>query len=304
MIVCFDIGGTAIKGAGAWAVDDIRPVARRQTPIHDFDAFVDVLRSVIEEIGERPDCVALSIAGVIDPDTDRANIANIPCAHGRLLKADLEAALGIPVLIANDADCCALAEYGAGAGRGHRVVFGAILGTGVGGGLVVDGKLINSAGGFAGEWGHGPVAATRAGNPPVELPRFACGCGLDGCVDAIGSARGMEKLHRHMTGIEMKAEEILAAWQDGDEKAARTIDIYIDILSGPLSLVINMTGATIVPVGGGLSNSLPLIEALDEAVRAKILRKFQRPLVVKAECAIEPGLVGAAVLGLAFASSR
>ncbi len=114
----------------------------------------------------------------------------------------------------------------------------------------------------------------------------------------------MEKLHRHLTGIEMKAEEILAAWQDGDEKAARTIDIYIDILSGPLSLVINMTGATIVPVGGGLSNSLPLIEALDEAVRAKILRKFQRPLVVKAECAIEPGLVGAAVLGLAFASSR
>src|SRR5699024_3494925 len=142
---------------------------------------------------------------------------------GRLLKADLEAALGHPVLIANDADCCALAEYGAGAGRGHRVVFGAILGTGVGGGLVVDGKLINSAGGFAGEWGHGPVAATRAGNPAVELPRFACGCGLDGCVDAIGSARGMEKLHRHLTGTEMKAEEILAAWQDGDEKAARTI---------------------------------------------------------------------------------
>ncbi len=208
------------------------------------------------------------------------------------------------MLIANDADCCALAEYGAGAGRGHRVVFGAILGTGVGGGLVVDGKLINSAGGFAGEWGHGPVAATRAGNPPVELPRFACGCGLDGCVDAIGSARGMEKLHRHLTGTEMKAEEILAAWQDGDEKAARTIDIYIDILAGPLSLVINMTGATIVPVGGGLSNSLPLIEALDHAVRARILRKFQRPLVVKAECAIEPGLVGAAVLGLAFASSR
>lgn len=303
MIVCFDIGGTAIKGAGAWAVDDIRPVARRQTPIHDFDAFVDVLKSVIEEIG-KPDCIALSIAGVIDPDTNRANIANIACAHGRLLQADLEAALELPVLIANDADCCALAEYGAGAGRGHRVVFGAILGTGVGGGLVVDGKLINSAGGFAGEWGHGPVAATRAGNPPVDLPRFACGCGLDGCVDAIGSARGMEKLHRHLTGAEMKAEEILDAWQAGDEKASRTIDIYTDIVSAPLSLVINMTGATIVPVGGGLSNSLPLIEALDRAVRGRILRKFQRPLVVQAECAIEPGLVGAAVLGLAFASSQ
>lgn len=301
MIVCFDIGGTAIKGAGAWSVDDVRPVARRQTPIHDFEAFVGVLKSVIEEIGETPDCVALSIAGIIDPDTERAVIANIPCAHGRLLKADLEAALGLPVLIANDADCCALAEYGAGAGRGHRVVFGAILGTGVGGGLVINGKLINSEGGFAGEWGHGPVAATRAGNPPVELPRFACGCGLEGCVDAIGSARGMEKLHRHLAGTELKAEEILDAWQAGDEAAARTIDIYVDILSGPLALVINMTGATIVPVGGGLSNSTPLLAALDQAVRNRILRKFQRPLVVKAECEIEPGLVGAAVLGLTFA---
>ncbi len=304
MIVCFDIGGTAIKGAGAWAVDDVRPVARRQTPIHDFDAFIGVLKDVIDEIGETPTCVALSIAGIIDPDTDRAVIANIPCAHGRLLRADLEAALGLPVLIANDADCCALAEYGAGAGRGHRVVFGAILGTGVGGGLVVDGKLINSAGGFAGEWGHGPVAATRAGNPLVELPRFACGCGLDGCVDAIGSARGMEKLHRHLAGSELKAEEILDAWQTGDVDAARTIDVYIDILSAPLALVVNMTGATIVPVGGGLSNSMPLIEALDRAVKARILRKFQRPLVVRAECAIEPGLVGAAVLGAAFASSE
>ncbi|QCI99514.1 ROK family protein [Agrobacterium larrymoorei] len=304
MIVCFDIGGTAIKGAGAWSVDDVRPVARRQTPIHDFEAFVGVLKSVIEEIGETPDCVALSIAGIIDPDTERAVIANIPCAHGRLLKADLEAALGFSVLIANDADCCALAEYGAGAGRGHRVVFGAILGTGVGGGLVIDGKLINSEGGFAGEWGHGPVAATRAGNPPVELPRFACGCGLEGCVDAIGSARGMEKLHRHLARTEMKAEEILDAWQAGDEAAARTIDIYVDILSGPLALVINMTGATIVPVGGGLSNSTPLLAALDQAVRNRILRKFQRPLVVKAECEIEPGLVGAAVLGLAFAARQ
>lgn len=304
MIVCFDIGGTAIKGAGAWSVDDVRPVARRQTPIHDFEAFVAVLKSVMEEIGETPDCVALSIAGIIDPDTERAVIANIPCAHGRLLKADLEAALGLPVLIANDADCCALAEYGAGAGRGHRVVFGAILGTGVGGGLVIDGKLINSEGGFAGEWGHGPVAATRAGNPLVELPRFACGCGLEGCVDAIGSARGMEKLHRHLAGSDMKAEEILDAWQAGDEAAARTIDIYVDILSGPLALVINMTGATIVPVGGGLSNSKPLLAALDQAVRNRILRKFQRPLVVKAECEIEPGLVGAAVLGLAFAARQ
>ncbi|UHS58541.1 ROK family protein [Agrobacterium vaccinii] len=300
MIVCFDIGGTAIKGAAAWSVDDVRPVARRQTPIHDFDAFVGVLKDVIAEIGGTPDCVALSITGIIDPDTGKSFIANIPCAHDRLLKADLETALGLPVLIANDADCCALAEYGVGAGQGHRIIFSAILGTGVGGALVIDGKLINSAGGFAGEWGHAPVAATRAGNPPVDLPRFSCGCGLEGCLDAICSARGMEKLHRHLTGETVAAEDILDKWQCNDADAARTIDIFVDMLAGPLALLINVTGATIVPVGGGLSNSVALMTALDEAVRFRILRRFSRPLVVRAQCTVEPGLVGAAVLGFDF----
>lgn len=304
MIVCFDIGGTAIKGAAAFDNGDIRPVARRQTPLHDFDAFVSVLTSVIAEIGGEPECIALSVTGIIDPDTNKSFIANIPCAHDRFLKADLEARLGLPVVIANDADCCALAEYGVGAGRGHRVVFSAILGTGVGGALVIDGKLINSAGGFAGEWGHGPVASTRAGNPPLDLPRFACGCGLEGCLDAICSARGMEKLHRHLTGVEMDAEAILAEWQAGDAGATRTIDIFIDMLAGPLALVVNVTGATIVPVGGGLSNSAPLLFELDEAVRSKILRRFARPLVVRAQCTVEPGLVGAAVLGFDALSQK
>lgn len=304
MIVCFDIGGTAIKGAAAYAADDVRPLPRRNTPVHDFDAFVGVLKSVIIEIGGAPECVALSITGIIDPDTDLSFIANIPCAHQRPLKADLEAALGLPVLIANDADCFALAEYGVGAGRGHRVVFSTILGTGIGGALVVDGKLINSSGGFAGEWGHGPVAATRAGNPPLDLPRFSCGCGLEGCLDAICSARGMEKLHRHLTGKILAAEEIVDTWQAGEADAARTMDVYIDMLSGPLAMIINVTGATIVPVGGGLSNAPALLDALDQAVRARILRRFSRPLVVQAQCQIEPGLIGAAVLGFDFVSAR
>jgi hypothetical protein len=147
MIVCFDIGGTAIKGAVAYSADDIRPFPRQPTPLHDFDAFVATLSAVIAEAeaqsGQRPDCIALSIAGVIDPDTFNATVANIPCIHGRPLQADLERALGLPVVIANDADCFVLAETGIGAARGHRVVFGIILGTGVGGGLVIDGKLIN-----------------------------------------------------------------------------------------------------------------------------------------------------------------
>lgn len=298
MIVCFDIGGTAIKGALAYAVDDVRPVPRQPTPIHDFDAFVAVLKSVIDQADERPERIALSIAGIIDPDTGRAVVANVPCIHGRPLRQDLEAALGLPVLVANDADCFVLAEAGVGAGRGHRVVFGVILGTGVGGGLVIDGQLINRDGGFAGEWGHGPVAATQAGDPPVHLPRFACGCGLAGCIDAVCSARGMEKLHAHLHGEMSTSEEIVRNWQAGDVSASRTIDVYVDVLASPLALVANVTGTTIIPVGGGLSNAEPLLAAIDKAVRSRILRKFDRPLVVKAQCAVEPGLIGAALLGL------
>ncbi|HWT59988.1 MAG TPA: ROK family protein, partial [Rhizobium sp.] len=133
MIISFDIGGSAIKGGIARSETDIVPLGRRPTPKDDFAAFVDTLRAIIAETGEEPSRIALSIAGVVDPDTQRLICANIPCIHGRRLAADLEAELGLPALIANDADCFAMAEAGLGAGRGHRIVFGAILGTGVGG---------------------------------------------------------------------------------------------------------------------------------------------------------------------------
>lgn len=303
MIVCFDIGGTAIKGAVATGPDDIRQFPRIPTPASDFEAFVAALRTVIDAAGGQPDCIALSIAGIIDPDTGCAVVANIPCIHGRPLAADLEAALKLPVVVANDADCFVLAEAGLGAGRGHRVVFGVILGTGVGGGLVIDGRLINSDGGFAGEWGHGPVAATEAGNPPVHLPRLACGCGQKGCIDATCSARGLEKLHSHIHGVTLTSEEIIEAWSKGDAAAIRTIDVYVDVIASPLALVVNVTGATILPVGGGLSNARGLLAAIDEAVRERTLRRFSRPIVVPAECRMEPGLIGAALLGLNAATA-
>ncbi|TCQ11395.1 N-acetylglucosamine kinase [Rhizobium sp. PP-F2F-G36] len=298
MIVCFDIGGSAIKGAVATSPEDIRPLTRRPTPLNDFDAFVATLEAAFEEAGIRPERIALSIAGVVDPDTQAITVANIPCLHQRPLTRDLGDRLQMPVLIANDADCFALAEAGLGAGRGHRIVFGVILGTGVGGGLVANGRLINGDGGFAGEWGHGPAVAATAGNPPVAIPAFPCGCGQSGCVDTIGAARGMERLHQLLHAETLPSHEITARWQAGDAGAARTIEVLVDLVSSPLALAINITGATIVPVGGGLSGVTPLIAAIDQAVRARILRKFDRPLIVPGECRIEPGLIGAALLAL------
>ncbi|WFR94674.1 ROK family protein [Rhizobium tumorigenes] len=304
MIVSFDIGGSAIKGGFARSQSDITTLPRRVTPGHDFEAFVTVLREIIAEAPEKPDGIAVSIAGVVDPDTRTLTCANIPCLHGRQLGSDLETALGYPVLIANDADCFAMAEAFSGAGRGHRIVFGAILGTGVGGGLVADGRLVNASGGFAGEWGHGPVVAAFAGTPPVAIPAYPCGCGQSGCVDTIGGARGMERLHALLHGTSLSSEEIIGLWLGGDDKASATLDVYIDLVAPPLALTVNITGATIVPVAGGLSNVEPLLERLDAAVRQRILRKFDRPLVVRSQCRIEPGLIGAAILGLRDVEDR
>ncbi|NHF73290.1 ROK family protein [Paracoccus xiamenensis] len=304
MILCFDIGGSAIKSAYAYSPDDVRPQDRVPTPGTDFDAFIRVLNDAIAAAPVLPERVAISIAGVVDPDTGAARVANIPCLNGRKLHADLEQALGLPVDLANDADCFALAEATVGAGRGHEVVMGVILGTGIGGGVVVRGQLLNLAG-LSGEWGHGPVAQRVLGNPEITLPAFPCGCGITGCLDAVCGARGLEMLHSHLHPAESRdTHAIIAGWQAGDAPAARTIAIWIELLAGPLAMVQNLLGAGAMPVGGGLSNATGLVAALDQAVRAQTLRRIDRPLLVPAQCRIEPGLVGAAVLGLSRSAAE
>ena len=297
MTICFDIGGSAIKAAVATPQGEIRPFARVATPLGDFEAFVQVLADLRRQAGGGAGGgVALSITGVVDPRSEIITCANIPCLDGRRLGPDLAERLGVPVYVANDADCFALAEAVKGVGRGHRIVFGIILGTGIGGGLVIDGRILTGAGGFAGEWGHGPVAATQSGNPPVALPRFACGCGQKGCVDTVGGARGLERLHRHLTGVERDSTEIIAAWRAGEAAAARSVACQVDLVASPLALAVNIVGADIVPVGGGLASVPELIARLDEAVRGRILRHSPEPLVVPSILAPEPGLIGAALL--------
>ncbi|MBQ5964474.1 ROK family protein [Massilia sp. ZL223] len=301
MITCFDIGGSAIKCAVATADGRIGDLQRVPTPTQDFAAFTAALQALIAAGGSSRG-VAISIAGVIDPVDGRIKCANIPCIDGRTLAADLSAALGLPVWIINDADSFALAEAQAGAGRGHANVFGLILGTGVGGGLVIGGRLIGGPGGFAGEWGHGPVVAPFtvqiAGKPPQTIPRFQCGCGQAGCLDTVGGARGLERLHHTLHQQALDSRQIIDAWQAGDAAAERTIACFIDLLSGPLAMLVNTLGASILPVGGGLANSAPLIAGLDQAVRAAILRKTATPIIVPGQSGTEPGLIGAAWLGL------
>lgn len=299
MITCFDIGGSTIKAATATAPDALVDLGRVATPHHDLDAFAAVIAEFVEAGGAPAGSpVAISVTGVVDPADGHVTCANIPCIDGLKLDRVLAERLGRAVKVANDADCFVLAEALAGAGQGRRVVFGAILGTGVGGGIVVDGRIHRGAGGLAGEWGHGPIAATTAGTPPVSLPRLPCGCGQTGCVDTIGGARGLERLYRHITGREAPSTQIISAWMAGDADAMRTVDCQVDLVADPLALVVNIIGPDIVPVGGGLGKVAPLVDRLDAAVRRRILRRLDQPLIVPARIEGEAGLVGAALLGL------
>jgi len=298
MIACFDIGGSAIKYAAADGAGRLAAPRRLPTPLDDFEAFAGTMRALMAS-ADRPLAIAIAMTGVIDPADGRIRSANIACINGRPLAADLSARLGLPVLIANDADCFAVAEARAGAGRGHANVFGLILGTGVGGGLVIDQRLVTGPGGFAGEWGHGPVAAHYAGTPPAAIARFACGCGQTGCLDTVGGARGLERLHLALHGVATDSKAIVDGWQDGLAAAARTVDCWADLLCGPLAMLVNTLGASIVPVGGGLATSKPLIDLLDRRVMGAILLRTDAPLIVPGQAGVEPGLTGAAWLGLA-----
>ncbi len=297
MMTCFDIGGTTIKAATATGPDALVALGRVPTPRDDFDAFAAAIAGLVEQGGAPTGSpISISVTGVVDPESGLTTVANIPCIDGRNLAGDLGARLGCQVLVANDADCFALAEAFAGAGRGHRVVFGAILGTGVGGGIVADGRLFRGGGGLSGEWGHGTAVATRVSVAPFDMPHLPCGCGLQGCVDTVGGARGIEKLHKHLHGADLPSTDIVTQWESGDVQAGQTLDLYVALVSLPLALTVNIVGPDIIPVGGGLGNAHGLVARLDAAVRGRILRSIDRPLVVPAQLTVDAGLIGAASL--------
>ncbi|WP_322048967.1 ROK family protein [Paraburkholderia sp. J67] len=301
-----DIGGSFMRLAACAADGSLTLLAKQPTPTDDWTQFADALGDLLAahahldtEHHRAP--LALSIAGLIDPLDGAALSANIPCITGRRLASELAALLGRAVFAANDADCLALAEAVSGAGAGHRVVFAAVLGTGVGGGLVANGRLIRGAGGVTGEWGHGPIVNTQcvidSEAEPLYVPRFSCGCGQTGCVDTIGGARGIERLHAHLhSGATQDSRAILAAWSQGDAAATRTLDAWRELVADPLAAVVNITGASVVTVGGGLASASALIERLDLAVRARVLHRREQPLVVPGRYRDEGGLIGAALL--------
>jgi fructokinase len=254
-----DLGGTKIEGV---ALDDAgRALARRRvpTPRDDYAATLDAIGELVDglegALGQRG-TVGIGTPGAISPATDLVKNANSVWLNGRPLARDLARRLGRPVRVANDADCFALSEARDGAGTGARVVFGVIVGTGTGGGLVVDGRAWTGPNAIAGEWGHNPLPWPAAG----EWPGPPCYCGKTGCVETFLSGPGLARDHRQATGEALDAAEIAARAGRGDPACEATLRRYEDRMARALAVVLNLLDPEVVVLGGGLSNQSRLYE--------------------------------------------
>jgi fructokinase len=247
-----DLGGTKIEAAAIDPEGGIRARRRIATPVSDYDrtiaALVGLVAAIESEVGACAS-VGVGIPGTIVVETGLVKNANSTWLNRRPFGRDVAAALGRPVRFANDANCFALSEAIDGAAAGCGTVFGAILGTGVGGGIVIGGRLLVGANAIAGEWGHNPLPAAR----PDELPGPPCYCGRSGCIETFLSGPGLAADHRRHTGRDLTTAEIVTGAAAGDPHCRAALDRYADRLARALASVINLIDPDAIVLGGGLS---------------------------------------------------
>lgn len=248
-----DLGGSKIAGVVLDARDRVLAERRVDTPQGDYAATVrivaDLAAGLERDAGEHDLTVGIGTPGSVVPATGRMHNANSQCLNGRALPRDLETALKRPVRVANDADCLALSENHDGAAAGAASVFAVILGTGVGGGIVVGGRLISGANGLTGEWGHNPLPWPRSHE--TDAPR--CWCGLQGCLETWLSGPALLADYRRRGGAAEDARIVAARANAGEACAETAMAAWFDRLARALAHVINLFDPHVVVAGGGLS---------------------------------------------------
>ena len=253
MRIGIDLGGTKIEAVALLSGGDEAGRIRVDTPADDYEGIVAAIATAVND-AERTwgpaSGVGMGTPGAIDPTTGLLKNSNSVALNGMPLRRDVEAALGREVRISNDADCFALSEASDGSAAGAASVFGVILGTGVGGGLVVRGELVSGPNAIAGEWGHNPLPWPNAS----ELPGPGCYCGSSGCVETFLSGPGLQLDHASRTGVELTPAEIATRAVSGDEAARNTMGLFADRLARALATVINLVDPEVIVLGGGLSN--------------------------------------------------
>lgn len=265
-----DLGGTKAEGVvlGPGGVDDIRFRDRVHTGaengyLHILNQIARLVSMMEQKMGYRPERLGIGTPGTLDPKLGTMKGCNSECMNFMPMKSDLETLLKMEVEIANDANCFALAETQLGAVKQDfpkaKVVFGVIMGTGVGGGLVVDGRALGGLQGIAGEWGHNFL--DESGGP--------CYCGKSGCVEKILAGPSLERFYASVAGQKKSMKEIYALYQSGDGAATETMQRLIHFFGKALSVIVNIIDPDVIVIGGGVGN---IPEIYTEGVES--VRKF------------------------------
>lgn len=290
-----DLGGTKIEVAGLFADGSEAGRIRVDNPGDDYEAVLDALAGAVadaESAWGPAATIGMGTPGAIDPSTGLLKNSNSTVLNGRPLHGDAERVMGRSIRMANDADCFTLSEATDGAAAGARSVFGVILGTGVGGGVVVDGRPLTGPNAIAGEWGHNALPWPTAD----ELPGPACYCGRTGCIETFLSGPGMRRDHLAATGRDLTPPEIASLAAGGDPGAEATLLSYVDRLARGLASVINIVDPDVIVLGGGMSNLEVLYGGVPNTWAQYVFSTEVRTALVRADHGDSSGVRGAARL--------
>ncbi|WP_430460003.1 ROK family protein [Thalassolituus sp. LLYu03] len=256
-----DLGGTKTEIIVLNEQGDILLRRRNATPSHAYEAIVANIAQLVldaaDELNTQSYTVGVGIPGAVSPSTGLIKNANTTCLIGRDLQGDLQRAIGRPVQLANDADCLALSEATDGAGAGFKTVFAVIIGTGCGGGWVVNGQLIGGPNAIAGEWGHNPLLWRAPSDGEVD-----CYCGQKGCLETLLSGTGLRRQALQETGNDRLAQDWAERARAGDAEATQVLNQYYLRLAKALAGVINLMDPHVIVLGGGVSNLPGIYDAV------------------------------------------
>ena len=288
-----DLGGTKIEIV---VLDGTETRLRRRvdTPAEDYRAILDAIADLVEA-AERECCgplpVGIGVPGALSPTTGLLRNSNTQCLNGQPLARDIELRLGRPIAIENDANCLVLSEARLGAARGYRMVFGVIVGTGTGGGLVCGERVWRGPNAIAGEWGHNPLPwrDEADGNPP-------CYCGKRGCIETFLSGPGMARNFEARFGRRLDSRAIVVAAQAGDTECRALLELWLDQFARALAHVINLLDPDVIVLGGGLSNVDSLYRELPSRLSQYVFSDAVLTPILRASLGDSSGVFGAAML--------
>ncbi|ABM03157.1 ROK family protein [Psychromonas ingrahamii 37] len=292
-----DIGGTKIEIVVFDQDFRVINTARIDTPSDNYLHFIQTVCQLVRQRDRQYSCigsVGIGLPGVQETRSLKQISSNIPCLTGQHVAYDLAKELNRTVHIDNDSRCFALCEALTGAGKGNARVFAAVLGTGVGGGLVLDGKLYRGASGIAGEWGHMPISAHLVNQYGLFVKQ--CNCGLYGCLEHYISGTGLSNLCQYFLGEALQAEQFLKRVADKDAQALHVYQVFIDILCTGFANLQLTYDVDIIVLGGGLSNIKRLYADLQQRLPYFLFKGIQAVPIVQAQFGDSSGVRGAALL--------